>query len=78
MIVFRPLVSISVDIPDSNQVGEIDVLFSEEAGLVIEVSAENMDSTIEAYTSKGFSCVAVGAASPGDSMVTRTEQQVDG
>ena len=60
--------SISVDIPDSNKVGEIDVLFSEEAGLVIEVSAENMDSTIEAYTSKGVSCVAVGTASPGDSI----------
>ena len=60
--------AISVDIPDINKDGEINILFNEEAGLVIEVSAENADSTIEAYTSKGVPCVSIGTASPGDSI----------
>lgn len=60
--------SINVTIAEANGKGEIDTLFNEEAGLVIEVSSEDVDATIAAYTAVGVPCVHIGTASPGDSI----------
>mmetsp|Transcript_2387 Transcript_2387/g.3381 ORF Transcript_2387/g.3381 Transcript_2387/m.3381 type:complete len:1089 (-) Transcript_2387:913-4179(-) len=42
-------------------ISDIATLFSEEAGLVLEVAPENCDSTIAAYTQEGVSCVEIGS-----------------
>ena len=60
--------TINVTIAEANGKGEIDTLFNEEAGLVIEVSSEDVDATIAAYTAVGVPCVHIGTASPGDSI----------
>jgi len=60
--------AISVDVPETDDSGDIGTLFSEEAGLVIEVSEANADATIAAYRSAGVPYVEIGTASPGDSI----------
>jgi phosphoribosylformylglycinamidine synthase len=60
--------SISVDIPDTSGCGDIATLFNEEAGFVIEVSADNCESVIDSYKKSGVPCVEIGTASPGDSI----------
>ena len=52
--------AISVDVPEMDGSGDIGTLFSEEAGLVIEVSEANADATIAAYRSAGVPCVEIG------------------
>ncbi len=60
--------SIDVTIPEDNGKGEIDTLFNEEAGLVIEVAESDCESTKDAFTSAGVPCVEIGSASPGNSI----------
>jgi phosphoribosylformylglycinamidine synthase len=59
--------SIDVTLPDVG--GDIATLFNEEAGIVIEVSAADVSSIVDAYTKAGVSCVEIGSASSeGDSI----------
>jgi phosphoribosylformylglycinamidine synthase len=60
--------AICVNVPETDGSGDIGTLFSEEAGLVIEVSEANADATIAAYRAAGVPCVEIGNASPGDSI----------
>ena len=60
--------SIDVTIPEADGKGEIGTLFNEEAGLVIEVTEKDVESTIAAYKDAGVPCVEIGTASPGDSI----------
>ena len=62
--------SISAVIPETYAgAGEIDTLFNEEAGIVLEVSQSDAKSTIDAFGSKGVPCVEIGTASKdGDSI----------
>lgn len=61
--------SITVDIPEADGSGEIGTLFSEEAGLVIEVSEADAMATIAAYKAAGVPCVEIGTAAVGDSII---------
>ena len=60
--------SINATIAEADGKGEIGTLFNEEAGLVIEVSSEDVDATIAAYAAVGVPCVNIGTASPGNSI----------
>ncbi|KAI2509181.1 CobB/CobQ-like glutamine amidotransferase domain [Fragilaria crotonensis] len=60
--------SIDVDIPDENNSGEIAILFSEEAGLVMEVALSSVARTIQAYHSAGVPCIEIGSVNAGDSI----------
>ena len=56
--------SIDVVVPETCEgAGEIGTLFNEEAGIVIEVSVEDTKSVMEAFSSKGVSCIEIGTAS---------------
>jgi len=56
--------SISAVVPETCAgAGEIGTLFNEEAGIVIEVSIEDTPSVIEAFSSRGVSCIEIGTAS---------------
>lgn len=59
--------SIDVQLPDEQ--GEIATLFSEEAGIVLEVLSSDATKIIERYGSAGVSCVDIGSpAAEGDSI----------
>lgn len=60
--------SIDVTIPDENKAGEIALLFSEEAGLLVEVGLSSVARTIEAYKEAGVPCVEIGSVNAGDSI----------
>lgn len=60
--------SIDVSIPDESNVGEIPILFNEEAGLVIEVASSAVDKVVETYKKVGVPCVEIGSVSAGDSV----------
>lgn len=60
--------SINVTVAEADGKGEIGTLFNEEAGLVIEVSSDDAESTIAAYTAAEVPCVKIGTASPGNSI----------
>ena len=56
--------SISAVVPETySGAGEIDTLFNEEAGIVLEVSQSDAKSTIDTFGSKGVPCVEIGTAS---------------
>ena len=57
---------IDVTIPEIDD--GITTLFSEEAGMVIEVSADKAASTIDAYTKEGVPCIEVGTVVADDSI----------
>ncbi|KAL7538615.1 hypothetical protein ACHAXR_008688 [Thalassiosira sp. AJA248-18] len=58
--------TINVVVPETcDGAGEIGTLFNEEAGIVLEVSTENTKSVMEAFSSKGVSCIEIGTASAG-------------
>ncbi|KAL3922965.1 MAG: hypothetical protein SGILL_001923 [Bacillariaceae sp.] len=59
--------SIDVTIPSTDG-SEIDVLFNEEAGLVIEVDSANAESAAKAYSDAGVPVVEIGTVSAGDSV----------
>ena len=49
--------------------GEIGTLFNEEAGIVLEVAPDDTQRVIEAFSSRGVSCIEIGTASAdGDSI----------
>jgi phosphoribosylformylglycinamidine synthase len=54
----------------------LETLFSEEAGLVLEVASDKAGSIVERYTKVGVSCVQVGTASPGDAIKITVGDQV--
>lgn len=62
--------SIDVTIPETCEgAGEIGTLFSEEAGIVLEVATDDAKSVIEAFTAKSVPCIEIGTASTdGDSI----------
>mmetsp|Transcript_9653 Transcript_9653/g.20386 ORF Transcript_9653/g.20386 Transcript_9653/m.20386 type:complete len:1333 (+) Transcript_9653:170-4168(+) len=56
--------SIDVVVPETCAgAGEMGTLFNEEAGIVLEVSKEDTESVMEAFTSKGVPCIEIGTAS---------------
>jgi phosphoribosylformylglycinamidine synthase len=59
--------SINVTLPASSSTA-FEVLFSEEAGLVIEVESLNLAAVMEAYTRQGLSVCNIGSTSRGDSI----------
>mmetsp|Transcript_28549 Transcript_28549/g.60527 ORF Transcript_28549/g.60527 Transcript_28549/m.60527 type:complete len:1339 (+) Transcript_28549:125-4141(+) len=55
--------SIDVVVPETCEgAGEVGTLFNEEAGIVLEVSKEDTQSVMEAFLSKGVSCIEIGTA----------------
>jgi len=56
--------SIDVSVPSIAGASEIDVLFNEEAGLVLEVSESDAEEVIKLYGDQNISCVEIGRASP--------------
>eukprot|EP00548_Thalassiothrix_antarctica_P001561 CAMPEP_0194131076 /NCGR_PEP_ID=MMETSP0152-20130528/1914_1 /TAXON_ID=1049557 /ORGANISM="Thalassiothrix antarctica, Strain L6-D1" /LENGTH=1316 /DNA_ID=CAMNT_0038825737 /DNA_START=39 /DNA_END=3989 /DNA_ORIENTATION=+ len=60
--------SIDVRVPDDKNAGDIAVLFSEEAGLVLEVSNSSVALVINSYETAGVKCVEIGSASHGNSI----------
>mmetsp|Transcript_8863 Transcript_8863/g.13229 ORF Transcript_8863/g.13229 Transcript_8863/m.13229 type:complete len:1223 (-) Transcript_8863:255-3923(-) len=60
--------AIDVTVPEADGKGEIDTLFNEEAGLVIEVAEEDSASVTALYSAAGVPCVEIGEASPGNSV----------
>jgi phosphoribosylformylglycinamidine synthase len=60
--------TIEVKLPDHDNAGDIAVLFSEEAGFVLEVASSNVQQVLEAYSKEGVSCIEIGAPSAGDSI----------
>jgi len=61
--------SIDVTVPEAESgAGEVGTLFSEEAGIVIEVAVSDAESIISTYRSAGVPCVDIGTASTGDSI----------
>eukprot|EP00560_Eucampia_antarctica_P004903 CAMPEP_0197834212 /NCGR_PEP_ID=MMETSP1437-20131217/21637_1 /TAXON_ID=49252 ORGANISM="Eucampia antarctica, Strain CCMP1452" /NCGR_SAMPLE_ID=MMETSP1437 /ASSEMBLY_ACC=CAM_ASM_001096 /LENGTH=1318 /DNA_ID=CAMNT_0043438737 /DNA_START=100 /DNA_END=4056 /DNA_ORIENTATION=+ len=61
--------SIEVNIPDEKNVGDIAVLFNEEAGLVIEVTESDYADVLNAYSSAGVPCIDIGTASTGGDLI---------
>lgn len=59
--------SIDVTIPSTDG-SDMDVLFNEEAGLVIEVDSSMVDSIVAKYSSAGVSAIEIGSVSVGDSI----------
>lgn len=58
--------SVSAVVPETYPgAGEIDTLFNEEAGIVLEVSDEYIQSVMAAFADKGVSCIEIGTASAG-------------
>lgn len=60
--------AIDINIPEATGAGEIGTLFSEEAGLIIEVVDADVKTVLAAYSEAGVPCVEIGTASPGDSI----------
>jgi phosphoribosylformylglycinamidine synthase len=60
--------SIDVTIPDENHVGEIAILYSEEAGLVLEVEGASVAKVIGMYKNVGVPCIEIGSVSLGNSV----------
>jgi len=60
--------SIDVTVPEADGKGEIGTLFNEEAGLVIEVASNDVETIIGQYAAAGVPCIAIGRASPGNSI----------
>lgn len=59
--------SIDVTIPSSDA-SEIEVLFNEEAGLVMEVATSDVDRIVQAYSEAGVPVFDIGTVSGGDSI----------
>jgi phosphoribosylformylglycinamidine synthase len=59
--------SIDVTIPSSDA-SEIEVLFNEEAGLVMEVATSDVESILKMYSDAGVSVCEIGTVSEGDSV----------
>ena len=58
--------SINIVVPETcSGAGEIGTLFNEEAGIVLEVSAEATKSIIEKFSASGVPCIEIGTASTG-------------
>jgi len=60
--------SIDVVVPEAGD-GEIETLFNEEAGIILEVSSTSVSSVLGKYTDKGVPCVEIGKASAGGDSV---------
>lgn len=59
--------SIDVNLP-TNDASALDVLFNEEAGIVVEVAPGDVAAVTAAYTKVNLPVVEIGSASPGDSI----------
>jgi len=60
--------AIDVTVPAIADVKRIEVLFSEEAGLVLEVAGSDTASVMKKYLAAGVPCVDIGSVSAGDSI----------
>jgi phosphoribosylformylglycinamidine synthase len=62
--------SISVVVPETySGAGDIDTLFNEEAGIVLEVASRDAKSVMDSFAAKGVPCIDIGIASAvGDSI----------
>lgn len=60
--------SIDVTIPDENNAGEIDILYSEEAGFVIEVAGTSVAKVMGMYKIVDVPCIEIGCVRSGDSI----------
>lgn len=60
--------SIDVTLPNPSSCSDFEVLFSEEAGFVIEVSSDNLAIVKDAYTASGVPIVQIGSVFEGDAI----------
>lgn len=60
--------SIDVSLPAPNGANAFDILFNEEAGIVIEVATDDVASVTEAFTKAGVPVADIGSVSAGDSV----------
>lgn len=58
----------SIDVSIPSDAPEIDVLFNEEAGLVLEVATGDVAAVMKAYQEAGVPIMEIGTVSPGDSI----------
>ena len=63
--------SIDISLPSSNETSTFDVLFNEEAGIVIEVANDDITAVKEAYANANVSVAEIGSVSAGDSIKIR-------
>ena len=54
----------------------LETLFSEEAGFVLEVSTDNVETVMERYSTRGVCCVNIGSACAGDSVKIYVGEQL--
>jgi phosphoribosylformylglycinamidine synthase len=58
--------SISVVVPETySGAGDINTLFNEEAGIVLEVASRDAKSVMDSFAAKGVPCIDIGIASAG-------------
>jgi phosphoribosylformylglycinamidine synthase len=58
--------SISVVVPETHSgAGEINTLFNEEAGIVLEVAQGDVKSVMDSFAARGVSCIEIGTATTG-------------
>jgi len=61
--------SIDVSLPASNGASAFDILFNEEAGIVIEVATNDVAAVTETFTKAGVPVADIGSVSAGDSIM---------